>query len=121
MYVEISQNANPLYTGNPKLEIWQTVKTQMKCSIMLVLHCLIKVKTTIHNNLENFTCDLYKYTVGSPILIVSICMGKYARIQTFCILKTPKWVFWQTVMQHNASFHQVLHCLLRLKPPYTII
>ena len=29
--------------------------------------------TEIHHNLENSTCDT-KYTIGSPILIVSICM-----------------------------------------------
>ena len=26
---------NPMYTGNPLLVLWQTVKIQMKCSIML--------------------------------------------------------------------------------------
>ena len=28
-------NLNPLYFGNPQRVLWQTVKTQMKCSIML--------------------------------------------------------------------------------------
>ena len=42
---------------------------------------------------------------------------------TLCILESPKQVLLQTVktqmkcsiMQHNAAFHQGLHCLLRLK------
>ena len=37
--------------------------------------------TEIHHNLENFTCDPLKNTMGSPILNVLICMGKYIRIQ----------------------------------------
>ena len=44
------------------------------------LHCLKGLKqpsrTEIHHNLENSTCDPLKYTMGSPILIVSICKGK---------------------------------------------
>ena len=48
------------------------------------LHCLLSLKqpsgTEIHHNLENSTCSLLKYTMGSPILIVSICMGKLIRI-----------------------------------------
>ena len=42
------------------------------------LHCLLRLKqpsgTEIHHtcNLENSTCDPFKYTMGSPILIVSI-------------------------------------------------
>ena len=40
------------------------------------LHCLLRLKqpsgTEIHHNLENFTCDPFEYTMGSPILIVSI-------------------------------------------------
>ena len=46
------------------------------------LHCLLRLKyhsgTEIHHNLENSTL---KYTMGSPVLIVSICMGKAIRIQ----------------------------------------
>ena len=34
-----------------------------------------------HQNLENSTCDPLKCTMGSPILIVSLCMRKSARIQ----------------------------------------
>ena len=49
------------------------------------LHCLLTLKlslgTDIHHNLENSTCDPIKKTMGSPILIVSICMGKSIRIQ----------------------------------------
>ena len=50
----------------------------------LSLHCLLRLKQTsgteIHYNLENSTCDSLKCTIGSPILIVSICMGKSIRI-----------------------------------------
>ena len=49
------------------------------------LHYLLRLKqssgTEIHHNLENFTCDPLKYTMDSPILIVSICMGKSIKIQ----------------------------------------
>ena len=34
-----------------------------------------------HQNLENATCGPLKYTMGSPILIVSICMGESIRIK----------------------------------------
>ena len=41
------------------------------------LHCLLKLKqpsgTEIHHNLEYSTCGPLKYTMGSPILIISIC------------------------------------------------
>ena len=49
------------------------------------LHCLLRLKqpsgTEIHHNLENPTCDPLKYTMGSLILIVSICKGKSIRIR----------------------------------------
>ena len=49
------------------------------------LHCLLRLKqpseTALHHNLENSTCDHLKYTMGSPILIVSICLGNSIRIQ----------------------------------------
>ena len=48
------------------------------------LHCLLRLKqpsgTEIHCYLENSTYDPLKYTMGSPILIVSISMGKSIRI-----------------------------------------
>ena len=37
--------------------------------------------TEIRHNTEKFTCDPLKYTMCSPILMVSICMGKSIRIQ----------------------------------------
>ena len=68
---------NPLYTGNPKRLLWQTVKIQD-------LHCLLRLNqplgTEIHHNLENSTYDAFKYTMDSPILIVSIFKGKSIRI-----------------------------------------
>ena len=49
------------------------------------LHCLLRLKqpsgTEILHDLETSTCDPLKYTMGSPVLIVSICMGKSIRIQ----------------------------------------
>ena len=49
------------------------------------LYCLLRLKqlsgTDIHNSLEISTCHLLKYIMGSPILIVTICMGKSIRIQ----------------------------------------
>ena len=44
------------------------------------LHCLLRLKqpssSEKRHNLEIFTQDPLKYAMGSPILIVSICMGK---------------------------------------------
>ena len=55
------------------------------------LHCLLRLKepseTKIHHNLENSTlctCNPLKYTIGSPILVASICMGKSIRINKIC-------------------------------------
>ena len=49
------------------------------------LHCLLELKqppgTEICHNLETSTCDPFKYKMGNPILIVSICMGKFIRIK----------------------------------------
>ena len=49
------------------------------------LHCLLRLKQTsgteIHHNLENDTCEPLKCTMGSPIVVLSLCMGKSIRIQ----------------------------------------
>ena len=49
------------------------------------LHCLLRLKlpsvTDKHHNIENSTCDPFKYAMDSPILIVSMCMGKSIRQQ----------------------------------------
>ena len=49
------------------------------------MHCLLRFKqpsgTEIHHNLETSTCDPLKYTMGSPLPVVSLCMGKSIRIQ----------------------------------------
>ena len=49
-------------------------------------HCFLTLKqpsdTEIDQNIKTSTCDPLKYTMGSPILIVSICMGKSIRIQS---------------------------------------
>ena len=48
--------------------------------------CLIRLKqpsgTEIGHNLKYSTCDPLKYITSSPILIVSIRMGKSIRIQS---------------------------------------
>ena len=53
---------------------------QHNAAFHLCLHCKLRLKkpseTELHYNLENSTCDPLKYTIGSPILIVTICMGK---------------------------------------------
>ena len=55
-------------------------KMQHYAAFYLGLHCLLRSKqssgTKIQHNLENSTCDPLKYTMGSPILILSKCMGK---------------------------------------------
>ena len=49
------------------------------------LHCLPRLKqpsvTEIHYNSETSTCDPLNYKMDKPKLIVSICIGKYIRIQ----------------------------------------
>ena len=58
---------------------------QHNAAFHLGLHCLLRFKqssgTEIHHNIKNSTCDPFKYTMGSPILIVSIGMGKSIRIR----------------------------------------
>ena len=49
---------------------------------------------------ENSTCDPLKYTMGSPKLIVSICMGKSIRIQGLMI--TNDYLCWM----RKAHFEQ---------------
>ena len=49
------------------------------------LHCLLKLKqpsgTEIHHNLGISTCDPFKYRMSNAILVVSICIGKFIRMQ----------------------------------------
>ena len=79
---------NPLYNGN-----WlkgtlanneNPDEMQLYDAFHQGLHCLLRLKqpsgTDRHHNLENSSHDPLKYTVGSPILIVSICAGKSIRI-----------------------------------------
>ena len=62
-----------------------TDEMQHIAAFHLHLHCLLRFKqppgTDIYQNLENSTSDPLKYTIGSPILIVLMCMGKYIKIQ----------------------------------------
>ena len=71
---------NPLYTGNPLrgtlVKSADLDEMQHYAAFHQGLHCLLRLKhapgTEIHHNLENSTCDPLKYTMGSPILILSI-------------------------------------------------
>ena len=58
---------------------------QQKAAFHQGMHCLLRLKqpfgTEIHHHSETSTCDPLKCTMGSPMLIVSICMGKSIRIQ----------------------------------------
>ena len=49
------------------------------------LYCLLGLiqpsGIEVYINFENSTCDPLKYTMGSPIFIVLMCMGKSIRIQ----------------------------------------
>ena len=51
---------------------------QHNAAFHLGLHCLLRLKqpsgTEIHLNLENYICNPFKKTKGSPIFIVSICI-----------------------------------------------
>ena len=55
------------------------------------LHCLLRSKKPLGaekcHNLEYSTCNPLKYTIGSSMLIVSICMGQSIRIKRVKIFK----------------------------------
>ena len=57
------------------------------------LHILVRLKQTSriekHCNLENSTFDPLMFIMGTPMLIVSICMGKSIRIQSVNIVFKP--------------------------------
>ena len=65
-----------------------------------VLHCLLRLKKTsgteIHHKLEIYTCDPFKYTMDSPMLVVSLCMGKSIRIQRVNLMYNCH-MNWQTI------------------------
>ena len=64
----------------------------------------------IHHYLEKSTCDPFKYIMGSPILIVSICMGNSTRIQSLAlkiVFIFPK-IEDPDVMLHLCSFEATL-------------
>ena len=76
---------NPLFSGNPKWVLLQAVKSQMKCSILLHF---IRVYTVCKGKKNNVP-----FVFGKP-------QNGY-----FCNSEDPD------EMQHNAAFHQGLHCL----------
>ena len=53
------------------------------------LHCLVFaiikqfLEKEMHHNQKNSTCDPLKFIMGSPLVIVLICMGKLIKIQKF--------------------------------------
>ena len=77
-YVIIS----PLYSGNPYTGSLENSEDpdemQHHAAFHQVLHCLPRLKQTSGTEIHKKkpTCYPLKYTMGLPILIVSICMGK---------------------------------------------
>ena len=55
------------------------------------------------DKLENSTCDLLKYTMGSPIPIVSICMGKSIKILSDFECKVNFWYAACPLVQFGIS------------------
>ena len=96
----------------PKWIVWQPVKTKMKCSIMLhfMWVCTVCFRlnqpsgTEIHHYLENSTCGPLKYTMGSPILIVSICMWKSSEYKRLMSL------IWITPLLSSNSIQPTRFC-----------
>ena len=83
----------PLYSGNPLMGTLANTEDpdEMQHNFIRVFIVCSYQKTPsgtdTHHNLENSTCDPLKYTIGSCILIVSIYMGKFTRIQRVIALK----------------------------------
>ena len=68
----------------PEQVFGKQCRPRWKCCISSGSALLAKIKTAFvdrNTYLENIACDPLKCTMGSPILIVSICMGKSTRIQ----------------------------------------
>ena len=69
--------------------IKQTVKTQMECCTIrhFIRVCSVSkdqntnFSNIMHHYLDNSNCDPFKYTMGSPMPVASIDMGKSIRIQ----------------------------------------
>ena len=101
-----------------KWVLWQTVKTQMKCSIMLHFTrvCTVCLKKYI-----------IKMQNDNPILIVSILWENPSEYKgLICpwvwlgtmLLETSKWVLWQTVqtqMKYSIMLHFIRVCTVCLK------
>ena len=43
---------NPLYTGDSKCVLWQTVKTQMNATFHQGLHCLLRQKQFLEKEIQ---------------------------------------------------------------------
>ena len=61
----------------------------------------------MHHNLETLTCDPFKYTMGSPILIVSICMGQSIRIQ-----RVKAGILLIPFSRHSCLLSSAVHLLI---------
>ena len=80
--------------------------------------------TEIHHDLENSTCDPLKYTMGTLILILSICMGKSIGIERveidheiICmVILLPSADSRRIVVSYKLKYvHEVLvYCLVKL-------
>ena len=72
-FLSVLSSFNPSYTGNPSTGTLTNSADPHKMQYLKDaafhqgLHCLL-IKTEIHNNLENSTCNPLKYTMGSYIL-----------------------------------------------------
>ena len=99
----------------PKRVLWQTMKTQMKCSNNAAfhqgLHCLLRLNkgTEICHNLENSTCDPLKYIMGNPILIASIFVGISTRIHRVCVLEVRRNFFYFETFVQNLLHTEILY------------
>ena len=64
---------------------------QHKAAFFQGLHCLLRLKkpsgTEIHHNLDHFTYDPLKYTLGSPIFIYQYVWGNLLEYNELTNLK----------------------------------
>ena len=74
-----------LINPNPETGALAKSKDTDECSISSGSALFAEIKT-IFRILKKSICDPLKYTMDSPILILSICMGKFIRIQRVYLL-----------------------------------
>ena len=85
MYGKTHQNSKGLTLKGTLANRVDPDEMQHNAAFHQGLYCLLRLKqpscTNIYHNFENSACEPLKYTMCSPILIVSLCMGKPIRIQ----------------------------------------